>query len=814
MNHSLLARTRARLACVRKALAHRGLRASVLLAAAIACVLVGGLPLSASAQLLTGPPGEEEPKAEEVLTEGLIVHSIELEGLYRVSPESVMRQIRQRTKSPLRGDVITNDIKRIYKLGFFEDVRVAQREVTSAEGVDGVRLLYQVVERPTVDQIRLRGNDELDAEDINKVLDIRRFSILSIPQIERNASKIRELYVEKGYYLADVDYLVERRPNNLVDVIFVIDEGAEVKVQTITILGNKKLDDDTLKGSIFTREEGVLSFLDQSGTFNPEAFRQDLRILQQTYLNEGYVTVSFDEPVVTLAPDKEHMHITLRVTEGEQYNVGAVDVMGDFIVPKEELMELLSLEPGEVFSQRTVIEDNLALSAKYKDAGYANVSISSQNRTNKEDLTVDFTYMVSKGDKVYFRFIEVQGNKSTRDKVVRREMLISEGDLYNQTNLDQSKNEIMRLGFFEDAKVTTRSTDDPSLVDVVVQVKERDTGTFQIGAGFSSIDSFLLTAQIAKQNLFGRGQSLSFNATLSPVRTIFSVSFFEPYFLDSRFTFGFDLFNVSNDLNGFTRDSIGGELTFGYRFTRDFWTSATYRFEQVDAAIGGQRNPTRIQLANLFRNGRTSSLRGSLIYDRRNNRLFPTGGFYLQGSVEWASAALGSENEFVRLRGNGRLYVPLFWGLVYRLNGNIGYVISTNDREVPIFERFFVGGIFTVRGYLRNSLGPEIRVARRLDPTATTTDFNVGGNSQLYFNNEIELPILEQLGIRAVGFLDFGQAYDRDEHMDPRDFRYAAGFGIRWWSPVGPLRFEWGFPLDRRAGEDPVVFEFTIGNAF
>jgi outer membrane protein insertion porin family len=738
---------------------------------------------------------------------------VRVEGLYRVSEETVRRQIQVEVGKPLDRDAITEDIKRVYRLGFFEDVRVARR-VTDA----GVELLFQLVERPSINEVRLDGNDEVDEDDINKVIDLRKASILSLPQVERNVSKVRDVYVDEGYYLAQVSYELVPLPNNLVDVVFRIKEGEEVKVKTITFVGNEKVDDDTLSSNIFTRAQSPISFLDQSGQFKPEAFRQDIQLLRMIYLDRGYVKVDVDEPVVTLSPDREHMHITIHIDEGEQYSVGEVDVAGatdaDFIVPKEEISALVTLKKGEVFSRKTIVEDTIRISDLYKDAGYANVSVSNSSRTDDTNRVVDFSYIIQRGEKVYFRFIEIQGNLTTRDKVIRREMQLAEGDLYSSTSIKASQREISRLGFFDDVKVTTKPTDDPNLVDVVVQVKERDTGTFQIGAGFSSIDSFILTAQIAKQNLFGRGQTLSFNATLSPVRTIFSISFFEPYFFDSPFTFGFELFNIDTDLNGFTRSSTGGELTFGYRITRDLWTTLTYRIEDVQADIGGTQSRAAVPVANLFRNGLTSSLRGSVIWDGRNNRINPTAGWYLQGSAEFADGFLGSDNEFLRLRGNGRVYVPLFWDIIFRVNGNIGYITSTGSQDVPIYERFFVGGIFTVRGFFRNSLGPEYDVARSRDPATLLSGFNIGGNKQLYFNTEIELPILADLGIRAVGFFDFGNAYDNAEPIDPSLFRYSAGFGIRWWSPVGPLRFEWGFPLDRQPGEDPMVFEFTIGNAF
>jgi outer membrane protein insertion porin family len=759
--------------------------------------------LLAVASLVTSPALAQEERPT--------VREIRVDGLYRVSAESVLRHIMTAVGQPLDPSVVSEDIKRIYRMGFFDDVRVAEKPMDG-----GVSLLYQVLERPTINEVKYIGNDELDEEDLSKVVDIRRYSILSVPQIQRNIQKMKELYVEEGYYLADVEYELTPLPQNLVDLTFKFREGNEVSVKSITILGNENVDDDELRGALFTREGHWLSFLDQSGQFKREMFSTDLQRLQFVYLSKGYIHAKVHDPVVTLSPDKRFMHITIRVDEGDQYYTGEVDIVGDFLKehPKEELLEEVDLVKGDVLSRKVILEDTIKLGNIYKDEGYANVSISNTSSPDEKNRIVDFTYVIQKGDPVHFGLITIEGNLTTRDKVIRREMTISEGQLYTETGLQESRAEIMRLGFFEDVQIKTRQSARDDRMDVVVTVKERDTGTFQIGAGFSSIENFILTAQIAKQNLFGRGQTLSFQATLSSIRTLFNISFFDPYFIDTDFTFGFELFNYDSDFNDFTRESIGGSVSWGYRFTRDLLAALTYKIENVDVSIGGRTGRSTIPIANLFQSGLTSSLRFTFTHDSRDNRLFPTSGWYNQASVEWAGEQIGSANEFVRLQANSRFYVPLPLGMVFKVNGRIGYITGIGDKPVPIFERFFVGGIFSVRGFDRNTLGPELSVAGIREPDTTLAGFNIGGNKQLIINTEVEIPIFEQVGIRGVVFVDTGQAYDDGSPIDLAELRYSAGFGIRWWSPVGPLRFEWGFPLDRREDEEPVVFEFTIGNSF
>jgi len=774
-------------------------------------VVALGILLCALALPATWAHGQEAAEeSESAMATPPTVDAIEIQGLYRITPESVQRHIRQRPGKALDRDAISDDIKRIYRSGFFDDVQVGFK----VAGENTITLLYLVKERPTIDSIRYEGNDELDEEDLGKVVDIRKFAILSIPQIERNLTKIRELYVEDGYYLADVEYELQKKADNLVDLVFQIQEGREVKVKTITILGNKHIDDATLKGSIFTREGSLFSFLTGAGQFKAEAFRRDLEILKFLYQDQGYIDIKIDEPVVTLSRDKQSMHITLRVEEGEAYTVGKVGVIGDLLLEEEEMLDMLQLKEGDLFRRSLIINDSTILGNLYKDKGFANVSISNQPRIDKKARTMDFTYVIQKGDPVHFRFIEFRGNAKTRDKVLRRELLFTEGSLYNETAMRRSEQEIMRLGYFTKATVRTKNTSNPSQVDVVVKVEEMETGSFQLGAGFSSLESFILQAQISKQNLFGNGQYLAFQANLSRIRTLFKISFYEPYFLDQPFTLGFNVYNFDTQYNDFSRKQQGGDISFGYRFNRDFTATITYKLEHKEAFLGGGISSPSGGVSTLSQNGITSSVRGSLSLDTRDNRLFPTRGWFLQGSVEWADQYLGSENQFVRLDSSVRWYIPVFWKLIFKTNAEIGYVTSTDGTKIPLFERYLMGGIQTIRGFEFNSIGPTIDLSQTPDPTSLLRTFHLGGNKKLLFNAELELPIFEALKLRLVGFFDMGQAYDESELIDLSKLRMSSGFGIRWFSPVGPLRFEWGFPIDRKKDEEPVVFEFNIGNSF
>jgi len=540
------------------------------------------------------------------------------------------------------------------------------------------------------------------------------------------------------------------------------------------------------------------------------------------------------------------MYVSIPIDEGPVFDIGSIDFRGELIGDKKDYYERLTIEPGDTFSRSKVGADINALNDYYRDRGYAYANIAPVTKIQPGTRKVNLSFDIEKGKKVYFERIDVRGNSKTRDKVIRREMKIAEGELYSQTSLDVSKARINALGFFETVDVSTKRGSSDEFIVVNVEVSERPTGTFQIGAGFSSVENFIAQAQISQNNLFGRGQTLSLQAQLSSLRQLFLLRFVEPYFLDTRWTFAFDLFNQSRAFGTFARNASGGTLTWGYPINFETRAFVTYKLEDVGVSTGGRgfsqfgsvREPIESQsVANLFRGGVTSSVRASVSYDSRNNRLFPTAGWYHQGFFELADDYTGSQNVFVRYGGFSRHYQPLFGPFVLKTNAEFGVTTSRDPLGVPITERYLIGGIFDVRGFRPRSLGPQLLVSQPGEVGAPLGRLPLGGNLQIIWNSEIEFPLFKRVGISGVVFFDAGNAYNLEDRyctgsggdtsikFDPcfnfpdsitKGIRTSVGFGFRWFSPIGPLRFEWGIPLDRQvqANEDSLVFEFTIGNFF
>ncbi len=787
----------------------------------------------ASAQPAEIEPGQPAPVARPR------VERMQFRGNRKVEDDAMRVNLLTKVGTELDQDQVRDDVRALWKMGFFEDVRVEAVQTDTG----GVVLTYVVEEKPSIRKILVQGSKELGLDKINEVIDLKRDAILDVTKVKKNVEKVRELYVSKGFYLASVDYQVRPVNESEVDVWLLVDEQSKVEIRRISFVGNRALSDTELRSVMGTQEGGFFSFVTDSGTYQEEAFERDLALLTAFYYDHGFINVKVSAPQITLSKDKRYMYIAVPIDEGPVFNIGKIDFKGDLIGKKSDYFERLKTKQGATFNRSRLGQDIVRLNDYYRDRGYAYVNITPLTSIDLETRIVGVTFEIEKGQKVYFERINIRGNSKTRDKVIRREMKISEGELYNQTNLETSRRRINALGFFEKVDVSTKRGSSDEFIEVNIEVAERPTGTFQIGAGFSSVENFIAQAQISQNNLFGRGQTLSLQAQLSGLRQLFALRFVEPYFLDSDWTFAFDIYNQTRVQTNFARNAVGGDLTWGYPLSYEARVFVTYKLEQVDVSTssrgvvlsGGVETPVaESSVANLFKGGLTSSIRTSLSYDSRDNRLFPTKGWFHNAFVEVADPYTLSENTFVRVGGFSRYYRPIYGPFILKLNAEVGVVTSRDTAGVPITERYFVGGINDIRGFRPRTLGPRIAIQTPGEPSALG-ELPLGGNMQVIWNSEIEFPLFSRVGISGVVFFDAGNAYNLEdkwcasegEGVSPKvspcfempgslisGIRSSVGFGFRWFSPLGPLRFEWGIPLDRQPEEESLVFEFTIGNFF
>ena len=478
------------------------------------------------------------------------------------------------------------------------------------------------------------------------------------------------------------------------------------------------------------------------------------------YYDHGYINVKLSKPLVSLSADKRYMYISIAVTEGERYRIGKLDFRGELIGTRDQHLGRLTVKSGEIFSRSKLGQDILRMTDWYKDQGYAYVDITLLTAIDSDARIVDLAFEVQKGQKVYFERINIRGNVKTRDKVIRRELRIYEGERFSGTGMRLSKQRVTALGFFETAEISTKRGSADDKVVATVEVKERPTGTFQIGAGFSSYENFILTGQISQQNFFGWGQTLSLQLQWSSVRQLGQIQFVEPYFLDTKFTFAFDLYLTEGIYTTFTRRSTGGSMTWGYelsglqdwwpfaRHLEDFRLFATYTNERVKVTESSLSTTARAA----FSSGTTSSVRLSLQWDKRDNRIFPTNGFFVSASAELAPPFLAPEalfgkevNLFTRYAIDLRYYHPVLWGVVFRTKLALGLINDWDAAHpVPISEFFYVGGINSVRGYRYLSISPNKFIAAVNDPGSYTTPFATGGDPAQARDAYLEAGVLTQ----------------------------------------------------------------------
>lgn len=789
-------------------------------------------PLSAAVALalaLAAPAARAE--------DGPPIAAVEVEGNRRVEADAVRAAV-SRKGTPLDLKKLDGDVRALMRLGFFDDVVV---ELTGPR--DAPVLVFRVSERPTVKEATIVGNDELSKDDLKDTVEVKPFSMLDPVAIKKDVKKIQEKYVEKGYFLAEVTWRLEELPDNQVAVRYVVNERAKVMVKEIRFLGNRRVSAETLKAAMLTQEGGMLAAFTSAGTYREDMFQRDLAVLSGVYLDQGYINAKIGKPAIALSPDKRDLFITIPVEEGEQYTLGKLSFGGQLLGEEARLQKLLQSKSGQLFSRSRIGADLFAVGDVYKDLGYAYANVTPLTSLDPEKRIVDVTFEVQPGQKCRFERIEIIGNDKTRDKVIRRELRIYEGEYYGATPIKQSKTRVTALGFFETVEISTKKGSAEDLIVATVEIKEKATGSFQLGAGYSSYENFILTGQISQQNFLGWGQTLSLNVQWSSLRQLGQIQFVEPYFLDTRWTFAFDVYATESYYSTFSRRAVGGNMTWGYELSglarwwpyakrlEDMRIFATYKNEYVN--VTGSSLVTALANSQL-RSGTTSSLTLAWQWDKRDNRLFPTSGFYASASAELAPPVLAPSglfgekvNLFSRYALDLRGYQPVIWGVVARGKLTMGLIRNWDtSKDVSVSERFYIGGINSVRGYRFYSIAPREQVpCDTVDPVRSTTcAVAQGGNKQVIINLELEFPLAASAGIKGVVFADAGNVFASgrwDDPSVPYSLYRSVGFGFRWTSPIGPLRFEWGIPLDRRKDQrsgaytdQALDFQFTIGNFF
>jgi outer membrane protein insertion porin family len=716
-------------------------------------------------------------------------------GNEKVAEDVIRSQIKSEENESLSIPQLRNDLKSIYETGFFTDVIVDLRDV---EG--GKEVVFIVVEKPSIRSILISGNVKIETPKIREKLDISPGAILNMEKLRQTADIIEGLYSSEAYYRAKVDHRVHYLDGNQVDIEFIIEEGRKGYVKKIRFHGNEHFWARKLRKRMKTKKKGWFWWLLKRGMLDEDILNADIQNLQAFYFDHGYIQVKIDKPEITITKDGKWMYIDITTHEGEQFKVGEIDFKGDILTTRQDLFERLSLKRGKVYRTSLVQKDILMITDFYADEGYAYVDIAPLTSVDSEKRLVHLTFDIRKGKKVYFEQITISGNTKTRDKVIRRELKVGEGNLYSSTALKRGRRKLKTTGYFKEADFTTSKGTSAEKINLDIKVEEAPTGAISFGAGYSTLEGVVGTAQISERNLFGLGYKTSLSAALGGETERFKFSFTDPWLLGTPTTAGFDIYY--DELEYFdTYDSTvtGANLHLGRYLTDYISASLLGRAERVKIFDISPSASGFVKEQEGTRD--TISVTLGLTRDTRDDYYSPTKGSRHTLTMENAGGILGGDNTFYKFFGDTRWYFPLPLNTVLHLRGRAGIVEGYDGKDVPIYERFYVGGINTIRGFEYGEAGPEDEFGEV-----------IGGEKMVVFNSELIFPLSTEIGLRGAVFYDAGKGFD--EYREFGKFRHSVGLGIRWLSPIGPIRVDWGYNLDPQDDEKRAVWDFTVGTQF
>jgi len=753
--------------------------------------------------------------AQEVAPEGVITELV-IFGNERVEEAVILQEIKSTVGDPFSSELVREDVEAVYRLGYFRDV-----QVDVAETREGVILTFVVIEKPFVADIIISGNLQLSREDIEEVITLKRDSVLEMDNLNSSVEEIKKLYTSKRYFGSEVDYGVELQEGNRAIVYFEIVEGVKGYLTKIAFKGNTVFGGRKLRSVMQTKEKGWIWFLTKSGRLETDILEVDISRIRNLYHDHGYVTVQVSEPEITLSENRKTLQITISIEEGDQYRLGSLDVSGDILTTKDELLKGLKSKVEKVYRSSVVQKDLLWLTDQYGDEGYAYVDVSPLTQLDREQKLVHLTYNIDKGVMVNIGRIEIAGNTKTRDKVIRRELKITEGDIYSSTRLRKSRQRVMRTGYFTEVDLAPTPTEKREVLDLDIRVEEAEMGRLEFGAGYGNVTGVVGSVAVSHGNLFGYGYKAHIRAEVGESIMNFRTGFTDPRVLDTPISAGFEAYYETLEYNTYDADIQGGVIKLGREITDTIRADLSYLFERVQIYNIDEGYRPGDYIYDEWLRGATTTGKATLTLSRNtiDNIYNPT-----RGSNIWISggiAGLGGDNYFYAAKGGASWFHPIVGDLVLHLSGNIGFVRAYNDSNrgygVPLHERFYVGGINTLRGFERGMAGPVYINNRygEIEP--------IGALNMAAFQTEFLYPLSKAIGLRAAAFYDIGKGWGTDDNQPHPSIdenfmplRHAVGVGIRWYSPFGPIRVDWGYNLFPKSGrgEKSSVWDFSMGAMF
>jgi outer membrane protein insertion porin family len=733
---------------------------------------------------------------------GAKVVSVEITGSGIVDNQAILNTLRIREGGTYNEAKASSDLRRLHAMGYFENVTV---EATDVPGGKAVR--FVVTERPQIGVIVYEGNSKFDNDDLSEVVGLKLLDVATDELLNTAVSNLERFYSDKGFPLAQISQTLEPGEDGLARLVFNINEGGRMYIEDIKFEGNDFYSDRKLRGQIESSKRNFFfSWITGGGKLNREQLNNDAQIVEQFYNNNGFLQARVGEPDITTSEDGEGFLIVFPVVEGPRFKVGEITLEGDLLEDDDpkKILKLVELRKEKWFNRELLQSDVNRLKNYYADKGYAYNQIDVEFGNLDDEGRLSVAMIVMPRSLVYYDRITIVGNEKTRDKVIRRHLEVSEGDLTSASKLSESQNNLMRSSFFEDINIVPTPTNDPETMDLRVEVKERPTGSFQIGAGYSNYNSIFGVLRITQDNLFGYGRRISLEANVGSGSNYFDLSFTDPWVGDRPLMIGLDAFKYYNDYDYYRKDSYGGSIRAGYPIYEDFYLTGTYAWEDVDISEVSLHSSRYLQ--DMIGASVNSTFTLALRRDTRNHFFQPTAGSTARLSYTIATGLLGGDTHFNRYEAEYAKWFPVpFWkGAALMGHAEVGYEQETKTKGLPVYEKYMLGGINSIRGYDWYDVSPK-------DPL---THENIGGEKMLVMNFEFTFPLLQESGLFAVAFYDMGNVWSKDDDWSFSNLKRSYGGGLRYLSPMGPLRIEYGKALDRDPGDPAGRWEFTMGAMF
>ncbi len=732
------------------------------------------------------------------------VTDIRVEGLQRIAPGTVFSYLPVKTGDSFDETRSNEAVRALFKTGFFKDVRI--------ERDNGV-LVVVVQERPAIASIEITGNEDIETEplmDSLKEIGFAEGRVFDRSLLDKVEQELERQYFSRGKYGVKITTTVTPLERNRMGIVIDVSEGRAARIKKISIVGNTVFDDETLLEDFQLSTPTLLSFYTGVDQYSKQKLSGDLETLRSYYLDRGYINFNIDSTQVSITPDKKDIYLTINITEGEQFKVKEVRMAGDLVVEPTELFPLVQLNPGDVFSRKRVTETVEKVGERLGDMGYAFANVNTIPEVDEKNKEVVVTFFVDPGKRVYVRRINMQGNTSTRDEVLRREMRQMEGGWFSTSAVERSKTRLDRLGFFEEVNVETPTVPGTTdQVDVNYSVTERPSGNLMVGVGYAQSSGVLFNASVTQNNFMGSGKRVSLAFNNSDVNTVYSFSYLNPYYTIDGISRGFGLFYKETDageanLADYTVNTFGGNVSHGIPINEFDTVRLNVEYENLD--IGSTAFSSSAVTSFITKHGNqfdNLKLTGSWAHDTRNKTIFPD-----RGSLQLATAEStipGLDLQFYKLGYQAQVYTPLTRLFTLMLNGEVNYGDGFGDFDaLPFFENYYAGGVRSVRGFEDNTLGAT-------DPL---TGDPLGGGFRVVGNAEVLFPppfFTKTNSFRMSTFIDAGNVYPTYSDFETSELRYSFGVGATWLSPLGALTFSLARPLNEKAGDQVQVFQFTIG---